>query len=90
MSEKDVKPSLLYNEVNGYRFFPNFMESEEITNILENNSNIKIDLFLASYPKCGTNWLKHIVYQIINGINSIDVAIPYPYYECKIYTQSGN
>ncbi|XP_065294490.2 sulfotransferase ssu-1-like [Dermacentor albipictus] len=54
-----------YHEVDGYYISKSFPE-ECVRSALSYKTQPG-DLFIVSYPKCGTTWMQHIVYNIING-----------------------
>ncbi|XP_065294468.1 sulfotransferase ssu-1-like [Dermacentor albipictus] len=54
-----------YHEVDGYYISKSF-PVECVRSALRYKAQPG-DLFIVSYPKCGTTWMQHIVYNIING-----------------------
>lgn len=55
----------LFREVDGYYLHVLFPE-ESVRSAL-NYKPVPGDVFIVSYPKCGTTWLQNIVYNIFNG-----------------------
>lgn len=63
MSEELVKIPLQY--VDGFPFPEPFFSEEKYREILTFNPT-KDDIFVTTYPKCGTTWAMYIVWEIIN------------------------
>ncbi|KAG0425721.1 hypothetical protein HPB47_027150, partial [Ixodes persulcatus] len=55
----------LFREVDGYYLYALF--SEESVRSALNYKPVPGDVFIVSYPKCGTTWLQNIVYNILHG-----------------------
>ncbi|CAN7948842.1 unnamed protein product [Ixodes hexagonus] len=54
----------VYREVDGYYLCSSF--DETLVRSALNYKPQPADVFIVSYPKCGTTWLEHIVYSIFN------------------------
>ncbi|XP_077522190.1 sulfotransferase ssu-1-like [Amblyomma americanum] len=74
-----------YREVDGYYISRSFPE-ETVRSALRYKPQPG-DLFIVSYPKCGTTWMQHIVYNIINNRppprNQLAAWIEMPFLEAQ-------
>ncbi|KAI1301489.1 Sulfotransferase 1C2A [Halotydeus destructor] len=81
--EKEVAKLPFYQKVNGLTFCGMFIEQ----NIKEAMEYVPRDddLFIVTYPKCGTTWVQHIVYLILTSgepaANYVDFASRNPFLE---------
>ncbi|CAN7938709.1 unnamed protein product [Ixodes hexagonus] len=55
----------MYREVDGYYISSGF--HEECVRSAMGYKPVPGDVFIVSYPKCGTTWMQHIVYNIFKG-----------------------
>ncbi|XP_053159323.1 sulfotransferase 6B1-like [Hemicordylus capensis] len=66
LKEKDKKELLLtYKGV----LYPNLLCSSEAFEALETMETRKEDMLIVAYPKCGTNWMLHIVNEMVDACN---------------------
>jgi hypothetical protein len=63
----NILPS--YTDHNGFRM-PKGFPAENFSTALRYQAQAN-DLFVATYPKCGTTWVQHLVYLILNKGNPI-------------------
>ncbi|XP_075555233.1 sulfotransferase ssu-1-like [Dermacentor variabilis] len=74
-----------YHEVDGYYICKSF--PEECVRSAMHYKAQPGDLFIVSYPKCGTTWMQHIVYNIINNHppprNQLLTCIEMPFLEAQ-------
>ncbi|KAM7289784.1 sulfotransferase ssu-1 [Ixodes scapularis] len=54
-----------YREIDGY--YVSYSFHDETIHSALGYKPVPGDVFIVSYPKCGTTWLQHIVYNIFNG-----------------------
>lgn len=73
----------VYHDVDGVFLAKHFRE-EHVRSLLSYTPQ-KGDLFIVSYPKCGTTWMQHIVYNILtNAVASedkLDFVLRMPFLE---------
>uniref|UniRef100_A0A131XYD4 Putative sulfotransferase n=1 Tax=Ixodes ricinus TaxID=34613 RepID=A0A131XYD4_IXORI len=74
-----------YREVDGYYISAGF--HEECVRSALGYKPVPGDVFIVSYPKCGTTWMQHIVYNIFNGrsppSNAMDAFRVMPFLELQ-------
>ncbi|XP_065294469.1 sulfotransferase ssu-1-like [Dermacentor albipictus] len=63
--ERNIQRYQQYHEVDGFNTCKSFPE-ECVRSALRYKARPG-DLFIVSYPKCGTTWMQHIAYNIINN-----------------------
>ncbi|CAN7979564.1 unnamed protein product [Ixodes pacificus] len=75
----------LFREVDGYYLHVAF--SEQTIRSALGYKPVPGDVFIVSYPKCGTTWMQHLVYNIFNGrappTNMMDVWREMPFLELQ-------
>ncbi|CAN7978453.1 unnamed protein product [Ixodes persulcatus] len=75
----------LFREVDGYYLHVAF--SEQTIHSALGYKPVPEDVFIVSYPKCGTTWMQHLVYNIFNGrappTNLMDVWREMPFLELQ-------
>ncbi|CAN7976916.1 unnamed protein product [Ixodes persulcatus] len=75
----------LFREVDGYYLHVAF--SEQTIRSALGYKPVPEDVFIVSYPKCGTTWMQHLVYNIFNGrappTNMMDVWREMPFLELQ-------
>ncbi|KAG0417304.1 hypothetical protein HPB47_005704 [Ixodes persulcatus] len=75
----------VYREVDGFYISAGF--HEECVRSALGYKPIPGDVFIVSYPKCGTTWMQHIVYNILNGrtppANIVDARREMPFLEVQ-------
>lgn len=80
VKRKEIKVAV-YGEINGFIFSPAF-PADIVREALSYRPRPD-DIFIVSYPKCGTTWMQHIVYNILNdkppegGFLELSKAMPY-------------
>ena len=78
---KNIKGPLLLEEIEPGIRLPYGASAAAVRDIIENLSVRKDDVFVATYPKCGTTWMQQIVKLIWNnGVEDnrdVDEALPW-------------
>lgn len=62
-SEKLTKIPLKY--INGFPFPEPFIQEKDVVEAL-NYRPVEGDIFVTTYPKCGTTWLMYIIWEVVN------------------------
>ena len=83
MLSRVKKGPFVFEEIEPGIRLPPGVSAATVRNIIENVSVKKDDVFVATYPKCGTTWMQQIVKLIWNnGIeDNRDVAEALPWIE---------
>ncbi|KAH6926191.1 hypothetical protein HPB50_015803 [Hyalomma asiaticum] len=62
--ERQENETAVYREIDGYAVGP--LVVDELVREALGYKPRPDDIFIVSYPKCGTTWMQHIVYSILN------------------------